>query len=115
MTTPLSVLGATVDYSNAANPVLQIPFNGVKTAGNWGTPPTSAGVQDLDQWLVAQMATLKVWNDLQTSEIRDVVVVESFKGVGSRNNIVDRPTITYTVTTYNKTPLIIQPDADDVA
>ena len=114
MTTPLTALGATVDYTDANNPKLVIPYDGVKVAGNWGTKPTSAGVQDLDQWMTGIVGTLGVWNAQQTTEIHDVVVALSFVGNSTRNNIANRPTITYNITVYNKTPLIIELDCDDV-
>jgi hypothetical protein len=115
MTTPLSVFGATVNYSTASDPVLQIPYSAIKVASNWGTPPTSSGTQDLDQWLVGMLTTLTLWNSQQTTEAHDVVISETFRGVASRNNIDQRPTINYSIAIYNKTPTIIEPDADDVA
>lgn len=115
MTTPKTALGAgcNIDYSNAANPVLQIPFDSIKNAINWTTAPTLA-TEDLDPWLGSIFQALADWNTAQTTQVHDVVVAQPFAGVQTRNNINGRPTYTYNVTVFSKTPAATKPDADDL-
>lgn len=114
MTMPLSALGATVDYTTAANPKLTIEFNSIKDALTWTTPPTSAGTQDLDPWIASIIQKLADWNSSQSTETHDVVVAQPFAGIQSRNSIDNRPTYSYTTTVFSKTPVVSKPDADDL-
>lgn len=117
MPTPLTALGTDVeiDYSTASNPILKIPFNAIKNALSWTTPPTSSAPQDLDPWIASILQALADWNSSVSTELHDVVVSAPFPGVQTRNNIDGRPTYSYTATVFGKTPIAAKPDADDLA
>ena len=114
MTMPLSALGATVDYTTAADPELRIKFSAIKDVLTWTTPPTSAGTQDLDPWIASIIQKLADWNSSISTTVHDVVVAQPFPGIQSRNNIDNRPTYSYTATVFSKTPVVGKPDADDL-
>jgi hypothetical protein len=114
MTTPLSALNATVDYSTAANPKLTIEFNSIKDAIAWTTAPTQAGTQDLDPWIASILQKLADWNSASTTETHDIVISQPFAGIQSRNSVNNRPTYSYTATVFSKTQVASKPDADDL-
>lgn len=114
MTTPLSALGATVDYTTAGDPELRIKFSAIKDALSWTTVPTSNGIQDLDPWLGCIIQKLADWNSSVSTTAHDVVIAQPFAGIQSRNGIDNRPTYSYTATIFSKTPVVAKPDADDL-
>ena len=113
MTTPLSALGATIDYTDAADPELRIKFSVVKDVLDWTTVPT-APTADLDPWMASIIQKLADWNSAQSTAIHDVVCSQPFAGIQSRNGIDNRLVYTYSVAAFGKTPVANRLDADDL-
>lgn len=111
MTIPLSALGASLDVTDAANPKLIIPFNGVNSVSGWGIAPTNAS-NNLESWLIAILKAINAYNEANsTNATINLVVNRPFKGVATRNN-QSKIVHTYQALTYSSDASPEFPDPD---
>lgn len=113
MTTPLSVLGATIDYSDPNDPEIRIKWSAVKNFLNWSTPPTSANAS-LDPWFASCLQGLALWNDSVSTTNHNLVVDLPSPGIQPRNNIDNRLTSSYNATVFALNAVSATIDADNL-
>ena len=106
----LSEFGITLDTTTPNNPVLQVPFNAVKAAINWDTPPTVES--GLGAWITALLQAVADKNPA-TVATDSVVVTQPTKGFGFRSG--DQIlTFNYSVTIYSQDDNPAKPDGDEL-
>lgn len=104
--------GTTLDTTDPADPVLQIPFSALATAAAWDTPPAS-GTDSAEKWLSAILLQAKSHLATITDESNDIAIDDPFRAFATRNS-VDKVGYSYNVTVYQPDLNGTAPDPDNV-
>lgn len=102
MSTPLNVLGVTVDYTDPANPILKIPYSSIAASIGWTTAPT-AQTEKLDPWIVGVLQQLANYaTNNPTNESNNIVVSQPTNNTPvTRNGITNRKNSRYIVSVFS--------------
>lgn len=113
MPTPLNAItGVTINFTNASNPVLNIPYSAIAGTVNRTSIPTSGNDGGLDWWIVG---LLQSYANFPSDETHNIVIGQPQAITPTtRNGIENRVTVRYVVTVYSNQQVEVTLDGDNL-
>lgn len=102
--------GVTLNTSNAADPVLQIPLSAIAAASGFDTPPTS-GDDSAEKWFTGIFLQADAHLKTITDDSNNITIDYSFKSNATRNS-QEMVGFNYNATFYQEDANGTKPDPD---